>query len=110
MAFKPFSIPENQNLWNQYAEQVTAQGRNPSSLAQYKPALINLEELTSKPLNAITAADLQLLDSERQGRNMAHVRAFFTHCINAGWIPADKNLIVYLVPDEYKQLVVKLLQ
>ena len=110
MAFKPFNLPENQTLWNMYADQVTAQGRTPSSLAQYKPVLINLEELTNKPLSAITAAELQQLDAAREGRNMAHARAFFTHCINAGWMPADKNLIVYLVPEEYKQLVCKLLQ
>lgn len=110
MAFKPFRIPENQTIWNQYAEQVTAEGRNPSSLAQYKPILLQLEEQTNKPLTAITADDLRLLDINREGRNMSHARAFFTHCINAGWIPADKNLIVYIVPEEYKQLVCKLMQ
>ena len=110
MAVKPFKLPENQTLWDMYAEQVTEQGRNPSSLAQYKPALIHLEDMTSKPLSAITVEDLQLLDEARQGRNMAHARAFLTHSINAGWIPADKDLIVYLVPEEYRQLVCRLLQ
>lgn len=113
--FKSFKYTENQELWDRFfahkVEEAKVSGkeykRKPEmSIAQYKPGLLTLEALTEKKFSDITADDLTMLDIERQGKNMMHVKGFFITAISEGWMkPIDKELVVYLIPAEYRKLV-----
>lgn len=112
--FKNFKLTENQALWDKYhefklaeAQQSTKQNKTDPKLviAQYKPGILALEQLTEKSFAEVTAEDLIQLDIIRQGKNMLHVRGFLITVISEGWMnPYNKELVVYLIPQEYRNL------
>jgi len=108
MALKSFKHEENQKLWEKFYEfkfkdiPEEKKVKLRMSVNQYKPGLLRLEEMSDKKFEDIIPEDITevMLVSK-----VGHITAFFSTVITEGWIKADKKLIMYLIPKEYKGMV-----
>jgi len=113
MAIINFKHTENQKLWDLFYSTKIQEAKDKSkdeakikmSLNQYKPGLLALEKLTDKQFSDITSDDIELLIKNKQGKNCGHIPGFFITAITESWIGVSKDLIVYLIPKEYRKMV-----
>jgi hypothetical protein len=101
---KNFSIPENQKVWEKFCSYMNEQGRT-TSINQYKPGMLALEELTNKKFSEVTHDDLEELNVKRDGKNMVHINGFYLVTVEQKYIvPEFENLKVWLLPKKYRFL------
>jgi hypothetical protein len=62
-----------------------------------------------KNFGEITDKKLHDFYSKQAEKKAVHVNGFYITCITQGWIIADKNLIVSLIPIAYRKMVQLLL-
>jgi hypothetical protein len=102
---KNFKIESNQQLWNTYEKVQNAKGTPKGSILQYKPAFLALERTTGKSLKDVTAKELDNFIKSDIIRNTSHIRGLYLFVINNYIFPINKDVLVYLIPVEYKALV-----
>lgn len=105
---KMFNIEENQTVWNNYLELKLSEGRPQTSINQYKPVLMALEKEFNKSFSDVTVSEIESFLEARQGKNANHLNGFYVTCIGNGWISVENDMILHLLPVEYKQMVSKL--
>lgn len=113
MATKDFKKGENQVVWdlfyNTKLQKALDEGKDEKKtkmcLNQYKPGLFALETLTDKKFCDLTPEDIEMTIKSRSGKNGVHMTGFFITAITEEWIAVSKELIIYLIPKEYRKMV-----
>lgn len=104
---KNFKNQDNQKLWDEfYIKNIEELNKPKMSINQYKPVLLELEELIeNKRFSTVTVSDLNKLEQIRQGKNISHARGFIMNNAIDGKIKVNKDVLSYLIPTEYKKIV-----
>lgn len=102
---KNFNHLENQNLWNLYEQEKLAEGSPQISISQYKPACLALEKFIDGTFDNITAKQLDQFIQGNMIKNTSHIRGFLLTVITKGFLTVSKDVLAYLIPQEYKKIV-----
>ena len=114
MATLNFSINQNQSVWESWfeemmdiksldADKVKAKR---VSLSQYKPIVKELEAYTNKPFNELTVNDLNTFVQQTTKQDkINHLRGFLITIATKEIEALSKDVLAWLIPDMYKDLV-----
>ncbi len=82
------------------------------SVQQYKPIILEFEEVIGKSFNDITSEDIKrFLDSTNKAKKINHFYAFFRECVNRCFIQnKDIDFLLDLLPDEYRNIGKKIVE
>lgn len=114
---KPLEIEKNDNLWQWYLEykipfaieKNTKLGKDEKqsivdaklSINNYKSHLRNLENEIENDFEKITVEQIQNINT----KSKSFVNGFYIDCIANRKIKPNADVILYLIPIEYRQLV-----
>lgn len=117
MATLNFSINQNQVVWDQWFNRqlegvdTEAIKTKKVSLAQYKPILKELEATTGKGFSQVSTTDLEtFVKATNKQDKINHLRGFLIASATAGIVNLSKDVLAWLIPDMYKDLVSLLLK
>lgn len=100
---------KNETYWNNFVEN---SGKSTGSLAQYKSAVRRFTETIGKDILSITVDELRTYVNGFEGKTRdnqeRYIKSFLNFTIVNTDISVDNNLIIELIPTEYKTLIGKM--
>lgn len=120
--FKNFIHQENQNVWDQFAEhrynsafekaklkiketdKMTPSGKAQQNVNAHKPVVLELERMIKYTFETMTVEDIEATIKSKPA-NKAQLNAFLLFVVGNGLIKVSNDVIIKLVPSEYKDLV-----
>ena len=109
MAVKYFKVAENQIIWDTFVDIKTNENTPKHSISQYKPIFLAFDETCNKSLAQATVQDLAEFMEARNGKNQVHLNGLLLTCINNDLITISNELALYLIPENYKLMLGKLM-
>ena len=109
-----FKIEINQVAWNTFKDTRDGDKTDKNIMMatrQYKPILIKLEEYTNKSFDQITVCEIEAFLLE--GTNMTkknHINGFYMATATAGIFKFSKDILAWMMPTQYKEIVSLLLK
>jgi len=83
---------------------MTPSGKASQNVNAHKPVILELERMIKHTFDTMTVEDIEATIKSKPA-NKAQLNAFLIHAVGNGLIKVSNDVIVKLIPSEYKDLV-----